>query len=238
MVSHQKKVAIVRRYNKNISALKKELKHSGFVYSSGKPDFVISVGGDGTFFFAERKYPGIPKIMVRESHVCEKCNEGKLAELLLQYRKGYFILKEYFKLEAKVKRKKGKSFRTLACNDVILRNKTLTRALRFSVIINKKKVDGEIIGDGVVISSPFGSEAYFKSISHRSFTQGIGIAFNNTTKSFHHVVVKENSTICIEIIRESADLGFDNDPKIYTAKAGDVIEVKKSDNVARLIQIN
>src|SRR3989338_7956719 len=98
-------VAIVRKYNRSVTALQKEAQRAGFLYTTTKPDLVISVGGDGTFFFAERKYPGVPKIMVRESHVCEKCNEGKLHDLLIRYRKGYFTMGTYFKLETTLKRK-------------------------------------------------------------------------------------------------------------------------------------
>src|SRR3989338_2637527 len=47
-----------------------------------------------------------------------------------------------------------KKIHVLACNDVIIRNKILTRALRFSLMINHKIVDKEIIGDGIVLSSP------------------------------------------------------------------------------------
>ena len=104
-------------------------------------------------------------------------------------------------------------------------------------MINHKIVDKEIIGDGIVLSSPFGADAYFKSITHTSFKRGIGIAFNNTTKKFNPVVVKEQSLISVFLLREKADLGFDNDPHIYTLHEGDKIEVKKSNNVALLIMI-
>jgi len=237
MLPSTKKVALVRKYNRSISNLKKEVTQAGFQYVTQKPDFVISVGGDGTFFFAERKYPGVPKIMVRESQVCEKCNEGTLNELLIRYRKGFFKIKEYFKLESVVKRKKGASFRVIAANDVILRNKVLTRALRFSVSINNKIVDSEVIGDGIVFSSPFGATAYFKSITRQTFTRGIGIAFNNTTKLLNNIIVKENAKIKITLLRENADLGFDNDPKTYTLHEGDTIMIQKSKKVSRIISI-
>ena len=55
MAKYHKKVAIVRRYDRSIACLKKELKNAGFTYSATKPDIVVCVGGDGTFFCAERK---------------------------------------------------------------------------------------------------------------------------------------------------------------------------------------
>lgn len=237
MSTFQKKIAIVRRYNKSVADLKKEVEAAGFTYVTTQPEIVVSVGGDGTFFFAERKYPGIPKLLVRESKVCQKCNQGSLRDILMQYRKGYFKLEEYYKLKANVKRKKGKMIKGIACNDVILRNKILTRALRFSVKVDSKIVDAEIIGDGIVVSSPFGSEAYFKAISHKSFTKGIGLAFNNTTKQLNYLIARQNATISIEILREKADLGFDNDPKIYTLQEGDIIEVSRSDKVMKVVRV-
>ena len=236
-MAYTKKIAIVRRYNKSIASLKKEVAKIGFTYSSSKPDIVISVGGDGTFFVAERKYPGIPKIMVRESQVCEKCNKGTLFDILLRYSKGYYTLHTYFKLEASVKRKNRKHTKSLACNDVMIRNKILTHALRFSLIINKRLVYKEIIGDGLVISSPFGAGAYFKSITHASFKKGIGIAFNNTTKNYKSIIAKEKDIILVHLLREKADLGFDNNPHTYTLNKGDSIVIKKSKNTAHLIVV-
>ena len=227
-------VAIVRKYNRSVTALQKEAQRAGFLYTTTKPDLVISVGGDGTFFFAERKYPGVPKIMVRESKVCEKCNEGTLTDLLRRYTQGRFKIKKYFKLDVTVKRKNGKNLKAIACNDVILRNKVLTTALRFSVFINKKRVYKEVIGDGLVV---FGAEAYFKSITKTSFKKGIGIAFNNTTQFLRKMILRESDLPQIKILREKADLGFDNDPHLYTLQQGDEILVKKSKKVARLIQL-
>ncbi|MBS3176705.1 NAD(+)/NADH kinase [Candidatus Woesearchaeota archaeon] len=231
-----KKVAIVRRNNKSILSLKKEIESAGFCYDAKHPDLVISAGGDGTFFHAERKYPGIPKLLIRESGICEKCSEGNLAEILDQYRKGYLRVKQYFQLEGTIVKKNGKRIKVFACNDIIFRNKLLTRAIRFSVIINKKMIDGEIIGDGIVVATPFGAAAYFRSISHRNFSKGIGIAFNNPTQPLQSIVVKENAIIIVKLHREQAILGVDNDPRMHALSPGDHIEIKKSKKIARLIQ--
>ena len=49
---------------KNIQRVVKVLNMFGHDIDNNKPDFVITYGGDGTVLYAERRYPGIPKITI------------------------------------------------------------------------------------------------------------------------------------------------------------------------------
>ncbi len=225
------------RNTENVVNVKETLVENGFSIAKTNPDAAISIGGDGTFLYAERKYPSVPKLLIRDSNICKKCNVDLLADVLHQLKNGEFEVEEHIKLTARIVRKK-KTVSTKECaNDFVLRNRYLPEAARFVVSVDGKDVDGELIGDGAIISTPFGSTAYFYSITRRTFKEGIGIAFNNTTRPITPLVVKQDSTIIIRLVRKDADFASDNDPGILHLQQGDVIEIKKSEQPARIIRI-
>ena len=124
----------------------RRLAQQHYTLTTHHPDLVFSVGGDGTFFFAERAYPGVPKLLIKESATCKKCQHVVLDKMIAHLEQRRYSLHTLNKLEAVVGKKKIE-----AVNDIIIRNKTQQRALRFSV-----HADGhhypEIIGDGIASS--------------------------------------------------------------------------------------
>ena len=134
------------------------------------------------------------------------------------------------KLEAKYKDKK-----LTALNEVQLHTKLPIRAMRFSLSADGKKFEN-LIGDGVIISTPFGSSAYYSSVGGRKFNKGIGICFNNLhNKKIKSFVVPENSRIMVKIDRDEAWLAADNHEKLISLNPSDSVIVKKSNQVAKFI---
>lgn len=223
------KVALFSK-NKIGEELKKELQNHGFQYNESKPEIVICIGGDGTFLRAERKWPGVPKAIVRKSSICKKCNTDSLEELIKQIKEKKMAIIKNIKLETKIRRK-----RITCTNEFSIRNRYATTALRFYVWINGKKTE-EIIGDGVVICTPFGSTGYYKSVGGESFEKGIGIGFNNPTEKMKSIVVPENSIIEVKINRGDAVFNSDNDPQVVILDKNEIIKIKKSQDTANIIQ--
>jgi len=223
------KFAIIGRNKKNISKLKKTLLKLGFAYSA-KPEFIISLGGDGTFLYSERIYPGVPKILIRDSNICNKCSNNEFDELFMKIMLGNITIIEYYKLEATLNRKKY-----FAINDFIIRNKTPIHAIRFEVSYDDKTM--QLIGDGVVVASPFGSTGYYYSITKKKFDNGIGLAFNNVTTDIKHKILHENTIVKIKLIRHDAHFTVDNDKKIMTIKKGEIVSIKKSQKNAKIIRV-
>lgn len=203
-----------------------------FVYDETKPDIVISLGGDGTLLMAERKYPGVPKLLIRNSNICNKCDWDSLSPIMDRLKRKEYRIEEHTKLEAEAGGHK------IACvNDFVVRNRTPIHAIRFLLSIDGKQLDGELIGDGAVVSTPFGSTAYYYSITKRKFDRGIGIAFNNLSNEIEHKLIGENSVIEIQITRGDATFSHDNDTNILILKTGDKIRIRKSHHVARIVKI-
>lgn len=48
-------------------SLRQKAETFGLVYDDRNPDFMITLGGDGTFILAESAFPGLPKLPVRDS---------------------------------------------------------------------------------------------------------------------------------------------------------------------------
>ena len=224
------KLAIVSRDKerliRNLETIKKYKR-----YLSNSPDIVITVGGDGSFLAAERYFPGIPKLAIRDQSICNKCDWDNLEEAIKYVLEGKYIIKNIQKVHARID-----GTTTDALNDIVVRNAHPTHAIRFRLSINGKEIGTEWIGDGVVISTSFGSEGYFRSITRTHFEEGIGIAFNNTTVHHEPIILKE-ARIEIEITRGEAQIAADNDPNIYSISQGTRIVIEKSKDVARIVRL-
>ncbi len=226
---------ILGKHAKNVRVVKKQFTSAGFTHTKTKPDFVVSLGGDGSYLYAERKYPSTPKILLRDSYTGNQCTHNTVTEVIAALLKGSYTIKKHIKLEAHI-HYKGKKKKVICTNDFILRNKDPTQALRFTVTA-KKKTSDEYIGDGVVISTPFGSTAYFYSITQKKFTSGIGIAYNNLTHPVTPTLLADKGTIKIKLNRSTAEFAADNNPLIHTVQPGSTIFIKKHHLNANIIQI-
>ncbi len=226
------KVAIVSKLN--TSPIKRLLKKHGFSIVAKNPDFVISYGGDGTVLFSERKFPGIPKLAVKHKNTCHgfEYRLEELPKILDRIKKGKCKFSSNIKLVGMFGKKK-----IFGMNEVQIRAVLPTKALRFSVSAGNRKFKN-VIADGLVVSTPFGSSGYYRAICRKKFDKGIGLAFNNpfncTQKSF---VLPEKSVVKVRIEREKAWLAADNSEKLIGLKAGDTVTVRKASETARFIQV-
>lgn len=227
------KVNIVSLDKDKVTKLKKKISKLDFTYSKN-PDVVISLGGDGTFFYAERKFPSIPKILVRDKNICIKCHKNdvhSIETLLKKLSKKKFKIKTLMKLVTKSKGKK-----LIAVNDIVIRNKDPSCAIRFSLKAGDK-VYKNLIGDGIVIATPFGSTGYFESITRKTFSNGIGIAFNNCIIDLKPLILNENSKIEFKLLREKATLSADNNKKIITLDKGNKVVIEKYKDKSKIMTL-
>jgi NAD+ kinase len=230
------KVAVCSRIKKK--ELTKTLYKLGFHVVNKNPDIIVCYGGDGTVLFGERKFPSIPKLIIKDlkfSRICRKYDvpSTSIENALQKIKSGKFKIIEEMKLKAKFK---GKSL--VALNEIQVHNKLPTKAIRFSLRVNGKFFDN-LIGDGVIVATPFGSTAYYSSVGGRKFKKGIGIAFNNLyLKKIKSFVIPEDSKVVIKIKRGPALLLADNYEKFIQLKYGDKVVIKKAKEKARFIDVN
>lgn len=220
-------------FGKNAKDIESTVKKFGFEIVEKNPDVVISYGGDGTLLSAEKEFPGIPKLPIRDSLKCIKCEEHTNEALLGHLKNGKLSLEEYPKLQAKFA-----DIRLLALNDIVVRNATPVHAVRFNLTKNNQEVDGDlIIGDGLVFSTAFGSTGYFKSITRKSFDKGFQVAFNNTVEEIEPQSFKESDVLEVKIIRGPATLSEDNNPALYNLENDAEIEIHSADQKAQIYEL-
>jgi NAD+ kinase len=113
-----------------------------------KFDIIIVVGGDGTFFRAVKEYPNSAFLTIKRL-------KQPISKALEKIKKGKYLIENFIRIEAKYK-----NFKVWGINDIsILRDDEC--ASRFRVFIDGKDFFGdELIGDGIIVSTPYGSTAY------------------------------------------------------------------------------
>lgn len=187
------------------------------------PEVVISFGGDGTLLGAERDYPEIPKIILKNSQICHLCTVLPNEKILELLSKNKLKIKEFIKLEAVVGNKK-----ITALNDIIIAHKFPNLAIRFEIFQKK------YIGDGLVFSTPFGSTGYFYSITKKTFKNGFGIAFNNIHNGNEKIKLFSEKTTVL-ITRGPAVLASDNDQNLINLEENQEIIIRRAPQPARLL---
>lgn len=221
------KVALVGQDSSGLLSL---IRENGLEVDDAKPDVVISYGGDGTLLGAERDWPGIPKLVMRHTHACRKCPEHEDAVMLRRLAQSEVSRTVLMKLEATAKGR-----RLLAINDIMLHKDIATSGVRYRVWINDEPYSNEIVGDGVVVSTPFGSSAYYRSITRSFFRVGIGVAFNNNTEQVDHLVLRETERLRLVVTRGPALLCADNAPDPVAMEEGDEALVARAEETTVLL---
>lgn len=225
------KVAIFGKTPESKEQLKKEIKKFGFLYTEERPEIVITYGGDGTFLWAERKYPGIPKALFRYSKTCVKCHDLPIKHALELLREKKYTIKTHNKIQAQIETTK-----LLGTNDIVIRNALPTHAVRFLLKVNGKQINDEFVGDGIVAATTFGATAYFHSITRKTFNKGIGIAFNNLTKEHKPLFLPETAKIELTVTRGEAFLVSDNEPRMVILTPGKTVKITGTKEKAKIIQ--
>jgi len=225
-----KKVTIVGRNKEAIEAL---IVEHGFVVDDTDFEFVVSYGGDGTLIKAEEFHPGVPKIVLKDSNICKKCSGFTNEEILEKVKDGHFYIEELPKILVTTQ---GHTMEGMS--DIVLHNKDPRHALRSRVTINGEVTHHEIIGDGIVVATPFGSTGYYSSITHSFFETGIGLAFNNSIEQSDHMILKDDCVIEMEITRGPALVYADNHEKMVDLETGAKIRIEKGKGSARIVTVH
>jgi len=214
-------------------------RHPALSLDSNSPDVIVCFGGDGTLLSAELRWPGVPKVPIRNSRRGNRCIPHPPGAVLKRMAAGALSRTEFLKIECSVQFKgnRSPSRHLVSMNEFNVHMGHINAAVRFKLWLdNDPYLEGrEILGDGLVVSTPFGSTAYFTQITRGIFHAGLGIAFKNTTELTSHLVVPDTVAVRILITRGPAALAFDNSPEYIDLGEGDVLEVRKHDQCATIL---
>jgi NAD+ kinase len=227
------RVLVVSR--QDTSKIEAVLVAEGFKVVERTPDFIVCYGGDGTVLFSERNFPEVPKLIIKTSPVCRKCDytPDDLKDLLSNIREGNYCLHKKIKLETEAKGKK-----LVGLNEIQIHLKLPIYAVRFSLSVDGKKFE-DLIGDGVIVATAFGSTGYYKATGGKRFTKGIGISFNNLHNSeLKSFVVPEDSVVKLTVSRGPAWLLADNNENFIELRAKDTVTIRKTSSAANFIYVS
>jgi len=212
---------------------------------------IITIGGDGTVLYAARSYadPTILPVRAGSSKGLRAAFDvDRLTEKLTELEDGSGSLV-------------SRSFRTLtafedgqelrggfrALNEISLHHQSPVLAATFATRIDDDgtvREFSELIGDGVLVATPFGSTGYFRAITGQSFTEGFGVAFNNVhtprdTPEMTRCSVE--AVVELELLRTKRSSGAvltrDDDDNPYELSAGEIITVRAGDRTVELLDV-
>lgn len=199
------------------------LERAGLEQVQSGGDLVLSHGGDGTLLRAERRYPLVTKLPVRQNRSTHACPRHDLDAVLARLMAGELVREELSRIELHI----GQA-RFHALNDVVLRNENPALAVRFRLSVDGGPEE-EFSGDGLVVATPFGSTGYFHSITRSRFQRGLGLAFNNSTRSRESRVLAADARLEVAVVRGPAVLVHDNDPRSVVLREGHRFSLRTAD---------
>lgn len=165
----------------------------------------LAYGGDGTLAYAWRgahakKMPIWP---IRNYGMCDR-HQKMLAALINDDKASFndmqFKMSIHQLAESNVTVSGG---RRLALNEIQVKNRNITEALRFDVYVNGKKFYENVIADGVLFATPNGATGYWKSITRTIFRDGCGLAFISPTVGISSLVLKATDSIKLKLVRDA-----------------------------------
>lgn len=204
---------------------------------SDNPDIIVCYGGDGTLLHAELEWPGVPKVPVLHSQRGYRCIPHPPEQVIAGLAQGRLLRNYYTKLACTVCRNGAGEQHFAALNEINVHMGRINSAVRFNLTINNQPYEEgrEILGDGFVVCTPFGSTAYFSAITQVVFYEGIGLAFKATNEHINHMVLPESYTVRLKITRGPAVLAHDSAVAYVELRAGDELEVRKHGQSATIL---
>jgi NAD+ kinase len=205
------------------------------------PDAVVTFGGDGTLLAAERLWPGVPKVPLRNSRRGVRCIDDPPGTVIERLAEGSLVSRHYLKLlcEVDFASDPRRPETLLAINEFSVHMGRVNSSVRFRMWFDGQPYeatsDGEIIGDGFIVCTPFGSTAYFNQITRGEFWEGIGVAFMYTNQHTNHLVLPESTEVRARITRGPAVLAHDSASEYTDLADGDTLTIRRAAEHATLL---
>ena len=222
----------IKLLGKNLDDIRPLLSELGFIECGKDFELIITHGGDGALLGAEREFPGVPKLPLRDAATAALCPEHparlRLEKFLREAPRPTMLPKLSGYCRGAV---------VSGVNDVFLHSSLPTSALRYRVSIDGEPLGGEIVGDGVGLSSVHGSTAYYRSITHSIFRIGVGLAFSNSTEAVDHMVLDPASVVEVTVTRGPGVLVADNTPCGIKVAENEVVTMRQSEECAEVFDL-
>ena len=225
--------------------LPRKLDYGNIAEEIKSADLLICFGGDGTILHAAKmaNTNHVPILGVNMGSVgfMAELEHGELSRLS-KVAAGEYTLEDRMMLDVCVSRNGRKLYEDIALNDVVITKGSIARIIELTV-----HGDGVLIsdfsGDGIIISTPTGSTAYSMSAGGpivEPTAENIVItpicAHSMSAKSMVLDAKRVVSAKMGYMTRKTAYLSADGG-KSFKLSGGDIVEVKRSRQVTRLVRV-
>ncbi len=198
-------------------------------------DFVIAVGGDGTFLMASSIIYdfNIPLLGINLGGLgfLTDIRKEEINKIFTELKDGNYRIQERFFLKANFRDKEN-----VALNDVVF-SSTDIRVIDLDIYINDNFVT-QLSGDGLIVATPTGSTAYSLSsggpILEPDAKVFVITPISPHALTFRPLVVNQESRILIKT-KEKCQLIFDGQ-RLLTLDSGEEVSVVKNPNPLKVIK--
>lgn len=207
-------------------------------------DIIISIGGDGTFLKSSHKSHEKPIIGINTGTLgyLTEINPEDIENALEKINDGKYYIERRMMVEGEIIRPSGEVIEIPPALNEIGISKNAYGILRFDVLVNEKLINS-YTADGILVCTPTGSTAYNLSCGGPIVDPTAHIITLTPiaphTVINRSIVLADDSTVEVEIteLREntSAYVLYDSHPiEIFS---GDVVRIRKSDRITKIIKI-
>ena len=213
----------------------KDLARIGIQSEISEIDFLLVLGGDGTFLSCARtvKDQGTPILGIHLGDLgfLAKVTLDDIFQRLDQVAAGDFLVEKRSMLKASIN-KKDKAFISYGLNDFVVSSGESHRMLISEVFVNESRV-AEYRSDGLIVSTPTGSTAYSLSSGGPIIAPDVE-SFVITPISAHSLtsrplVVSDKSEVRIKFSKYNQNITLITDGQLHeSVDSGDIISFTKS----------
>lgn len=207
-------------------------------------DIIISIGGDGTFLKSARLSSGKPIVGINTgtlgylTEVSPENIENAINDIL----NGKYYIEERMMLEGEILKSNGNTIKIPAALNEIAISKSALGVVRFDAIVNGKLINS-YTADGILVCTPTGSTAYNLSCGCPIVDPTAHII--TLTPIAPHtilnrsVILSDDSAVEIKIteLRDNTTSFVLYDGKAIEVFSGDLIRIKKSDKITKIIKL-
>ena len=206
-------------------------------------DILFSIGGDGTFLNTA-KMTGRPIIGINTGTLgyLTEVNPDDLQKALKSILSNNYTVENRMMVEGKIIKSDGDEITIPESLNEIAISKNVNGVVRFDAIVNGKLITS-YIADGILVCTPTGSTAYNLSCGGPIVDPTAEI-LTITPIAPHTVlnksiVLSKNSIIKIKIteLRDNTSAYVLNDGIPNKLESGDIVEIKKSDKITKIIKL-
>ena len=239
---------------KEVESLKKEI-GKRFILNKKNPDVIIALGGEGTVFKAAKSYPNSCILPIRKSSfgAFSQIDDSRAIKALNRIKKGKYFIEKAMRIDVRFN-----GFKSWGINDIVIHRES-ENANRFRVFSNGKDVYGdELMGDGVIISTPHGSTGYnwtaggpilkenekkfiVTPICSAYFNKRLSMKNRKVMKKVGSVIFSKDKEIVIKFFRNIRNKvvpdGIENERHYFNIGSGDKVVIRASKNMNKFLRI-